>query len=60
MSQTLNNTGTLVQIPIEKLEHHPDNPRKVLGDLTELTESIRKSGVLQNLTVVPVEDSTMY
>lgn len=60
MNETNTNTGTLVYIPIEKLEHHPDNPRKVLGDLTELTESIRKSGVLQNLTVVPVENSTMY
>ena len=55
-----NNTGTLVYIPIERLEHHPDNPRKMLGDLSELTESIRKSGVLQNLTVVPVEDGTKY
>ncbi len=60
MNQTVNNTGTLVYLPLEKLEHHPDNPRKVLGDLTELTDSIRKSGVLQNLTVVPVEDGAKY
>ena len=26
---------------------HPDNPRKELGDLTELTESIKESGILQ-------------
>lgn len=32
---------------------HPDNPRKNLGDLTELTESIRKNGIMQNMTVVP-------
>ena len=32
---------------------HPNNPRKQLGDLSELSESIRKSGILQNLTVVP-------
>ena len=38
-------------IPVEKLNHHPDNPRKDLGDLSELTESIRKNGVMQNLTV---------
>ena len=31
---------------------HPDNPRKELGDLTELTESIKESGILQNLTVI--------
>lgn len=28
------------------------NPRKDLGDLTELIDSIRKQGILQNLTVV--------
>jgi len=39
-------------IPIGELMHHPENPRKDLGDLTELTESIRKNGVYQNLTVV--------
>ena len=37
---------------------HPENPRKDLGDLTELTESIRKHGVMQNLTVYPFE--TVY
>jgi len=34
---------------------HPENPRKDLGDLSELVESIRKNGVLQNLTVIPVD-----
>lgn len=43
----------IVYIPVDKLHPHPDNPRKDLGDLTELTESIKISGVLQNLTVVP-------
>lgn len=42
----------LVYIPVEKIFPHPDNPRKNLGDLTELAESIIESGVLQNLTVV--------
>lgn len=40
-------------IPIEDLHPHPDNPRKNLGDLTELADSIKANGVLQNLTVVP-------
>ena len=40
-------------IPVDQLIHHPNNPRLDLGDLTELTESIRSQGVLQNLTVVP-------
>lgn len=43
----------LVYIPIEQLYPHPDNPRKDLGDLTELADSIKANGVLQNLTVVP-------
>lgn len=43
----------LVLIDINKIEPHPDNPRKDLGDLTELAESIKTNGVLQNLTVVP-------
>ena len=42
----------IVMIPVEQLEHHPENPRKDLGDLTELTESIRKNGIMQNLTVI--------
>lgn len=43
----------MVYIPAEQIYPHPDNPRKNLGDLTELTESIKKKGVLQNLTVIP-------
>lgn len=42
-----------VMLPISKLVPHPDNPRKELGDLTELADSIRAKGVFQNLTVVP-------
>ena len=42
----------IVMIPIYKLKHHPENPRKDLGDLTELAESIKANGVMQNLTVV--------
>lgn len=42
----------IITIPIEKLKHHPENPRKDLGDLTELAESIRTCGIMQNLTVV--------
>lgn len=49
-------TQQFVMIPIENLHPHPDNPRKELGDLTELADSIRAKGVFQNLTVVPFED----
>lgn len=43
----------IVNIPIDHLYPHPDNLRKDLGDLAELADSIKASGVLQNLTVVP-------
>lgn len=43
-------------IPVDKLYPHPDNPRKALGDLKELSESIKAKGVMQNLTVVPRAD----
>ena len=46
----------VVQIPVSLLAHHPDNPRKDLGDLTELAASIKAKGVMQNLTVVPFRD----
>ena len=50
----------ITRIPVGQLEHHPDNPRKDLGDLTELAESIRVNGVLQNLTVVPDLERQKY
>lgn len=43
-------------ISIDKLVHHPNNPREDVGDITELTESIKANGIMQNLTVVPHED----
>lgn len=49
------NKNDITYIAAEHIRPHPENPRKNLGDLSELTESIRKNGVLQNLTVVPVE-----
>lgn len=45
-------TGSLVLLPVDQLLPHPDNPRKDLGDLQELADSIKANGVLQNLTVV--------
>lgn len=43
----------LQNIEVSKIQSHRQNPRKDLGDLTELTKSIKKNGILQNLTVVP-------
>ena len=45
----------IVNIAIDRLFPHSDNPRKDLGDLSELAASIKASGILQNLTVVPDE-----
>ena len=42
----------ITMIPIDRLMHHPENPRLDLGDLSELAESIRQNGIMQNLTVV--------
>ena len=47
--------GKMIMLPVDKIHPHPDNPRKELGDLTELAESIKANGVLQNLTVVKRE-----
>ena len=45
-------TNELIMIALGELFPHPNNPRKDLGDLTELSASIKESGVLQNLTVI--------
>mgnify|MGYP003321182715 CR=1 FL=1 len=46
----------IVMLPVDKLHPHKDNPRKDVGDVTELAESIKANGILQNLTVVISED----
>jgi ParB family transcriptional regulator, chromosome partitioning protein len=45
-------------IPVDQIRPNPDQPRKALGDLRELTESIRVKGVLEPLLVrfVPREE----
>ncbi len=48
----------IINIPRDQLFPHADNPRKNLGDLTELTDSIRANGILQNLTIVPRDMQT--
>ena len=54
-------TGSkLVYIPCSALHPHKDNPRKDLGDLTELANSIKEKGVMQNLTVVPGTREGIY
>lgn len=52
----MNEKTKIVMLPAECLEHHPENPRKKIGDIAELTDSIKANGILQNLTVVPKPD----
>src|SRR5436190_6863106 len=40
-------------LPIDKLDANPDQPRREIGDLTELTDSIKEKGVLEPLLVKP-------
>src|SRR5467141_2904306 len=40
-------------IPIDKLDPNPDQPRTEVGDLSDLTASIREKGVLEPLLVKP-------
>lgn len=53
----MNKKSKLQMISVEKLHPHPKNPRKVIGDVSELAESIKVNGILQNLTVVPNNDN---
>lgn len=49
---------TITYVSIDKIYPHPDNPRKELGDLSELAESIKAKGIFQNLTLVPRDEDT--
>ena len=44
--------GEIVYLPLTEIYPHPENPRRDVGDVAELAESIKAKGVLQNLTVV--------
>ena len=46
-------TSGITNINAKLIHQHPDNPRKDLDDLSELSESIKKKGIMQNLTVIP-------
>lgn len=50
----------LIYLSVDRLHPHPDNPRKDLGDLTELAESIKANGIYQNLTVIPDDPMSSY
>lgn len=48
---------TVTLAPVSDLHPHPHNPRRDLGDLTELADSIRAHGIRQDLLVVPNPDA---
>lgn len=45
-------------IPIDKIAPNPEQPRVEIGDLTELSGSIKQNGVLEPLLVKPNGDGT--
>lgn len=47
-------------IPIDKIRPSPDQPRKHIGDVRELSDSIREKGVLEPLLVRYVPREDMY
>ena len=53
VDQLTNLSGAAIgrMIAIDNVRPNPDQPRKVLGDLRELTESVRSKGVLEPLLV---------
>ena len=42
-------------VPIEEIETNPEQPRRSVGDLEELTKSIRSKGVLEPILVRPMD-----
>jgi ParB family transcriptional regulator, chromosome partitioning protein len=44
-------------LPIDRIEPNPDQPRVEIGDLTELTSSIKEKGVLEPLLVKPNKET---
>ena len=54
----MNTQNNLIYVRIDKIFPHPDNPRKDLGDLQELADSIKSKGIMQNLTLVPRDGET--
>ncbi len=55
-------TGAAIgkMIPVDRLRPNPNQPRKDLGDLRDLTHSIREKGVLEPLLVRHDADDDMY
>ena len=50
----------LLPVRITSIEPDPDQPRKVIGDVTELADSIREHGLLQPIIVEPIDGGRRY
>lgn len=48
----------IARIKVKNIYPHPDNPRQNIGDISELVESVKKNGIMQNLTVIPIDALT--
>lgn len=58
LSRTHRSIGKI--IPINRIEPNPEQPRTEIGDLTELTNSIKQNGVLEPLLVKPNPNSGIW
>jgi len=47
-------------IPIDRLEINPDQPRQVVGDLSDLTASIMEKGVLEPILVRHIRENNKF
>jgi ParB family chromosome partitioning protein len=56
-STSANNRTIGKILPIDKIEPNPDQPRVEIGDLTELTSSIKEKGVLEPILVKPNKEN---
>lgn len=48
----------LLEIPITSIDPDPDNVRADVGDIADLTSSIKTQGILEPLLVIPVGEAT--
>lgn len=44
-------TTSFYLVPVESIDPHPSNPRRAVGDVGDLAESIRSQGILEPLVV---------
>lgn len=57
---TVTAVNTIIHVPAQRLASHPDNVRASLGDLRDLTQSIKAQGVIVPLLVLPAGDDGMH